>query len=420
MDRLAAWWAARTGGRTRTVVAVDGFLALVLGGLALAGSWDAAADRGMRLGLVGAGLVAVAAGGLLVRRLLPLVAFGVSMAATLAYLGLGYTYSPILQLSSVAVYSVGAWCSERVSLAAVAVAVGAYVPGALWAGGTPWPAFGVGPLAAVWLVVPWLLGMAVRAHRRVKDRAADAVRREHVYAERLRIAQEVHDVVGHSLAVINMQAGVGLHVLGRRPERAAEALRAVRQTSAHALDELRATLAPLGEPPPGAASAGSRQRGTAAGSRQRGTAVPDRQPTPGLARLAELVEAMHAGGLRVELIVEGPRQVLPAAVDLAGYRIVQESLTNVVRHAAADRAIVRVTYEAETVSVTVSDDGRGTPSPAHPGFGRPAASGDAGRGLVGMRERAAAVGGTFTAGAGAGGGFEVRAVLPMTRQGIRR
>jgi signal transduction histidine kinase len=411
MNRLAAWWAARTRGWARTVVAVDGLLALVLGGLALEGSWEAAGDRGMRLGLFGVGLVVIAAGGLVVRRVWPLVALGVSMASTLTYLVIGYPYSPILQLSSVAAYSVGAWCSERVSLAAAAVAIGAYVPCAVWAGGTPWPAFGVGPLAAVWLVVPWLAGMAVRAHRRVKARAADAVQREHVYAERLRIAQEVHDVVGHSLAVINMQAGVGLHVLERRPERAAQALRAVRQTSAQALDELRATLAPLGEPPPGAEPADSRQRGPA---------VSDRQPAPGLARLAELVEAMNSEGLRVELIVEGSRQLLPAAVDLAGYRIVQESLTNVVRHAAAARAIVRVTYEAETVSLTITDDGRGTPVTAHQRFARPAGSGDAGRGLVGMRERAAAVGGTFTAGAGADGGFEVRAVLPTTGHGTRR
>jgi signal transduction histidine kinase len=344
------------------------------------------------LGVAGFALVAVAAGGLVVRRVWPPAALGVSLAATLLYLAIGYPYSSILQLSSVAAYSVGGWCSARISVAAITVAMAVYVPVAWWTGGTPWPAFGVGPLAAVWLALPWLAGLAVRAYRRVKARAADAERREHVYRERLRVAHEVHDVVGHSLAVINMQAGVALHVLDRRPERAAAALRAVRQTSASALDELRITLAPL--------------RGPAPGTDGRPGSVPDRQPAPGLTRVAALVEAVNHDGLRVELIVEGRRRVLPAAVDLAGYRIVQESLTNVVRHATADRAVVRVAYETDTVSVVVTDDGRGATT-----------SGGAGGGLAGMRERVAALGGTFTAGAGASGGFEVRAVLPAAPGG---
>jgi len=160
---------------------------------------------------------------------------------------------------------------------------------------------------------------------------------------RLRTAQEVHDIVGHSLAVINMQAGVALHVLDRRPERAAEVLRTVRKTSAQALAEVRVALG---------------------------------------------------------------RPAVPAAVDLAGYRIVQESLTNVVRHAAASRAAVEVVYDDGMVTVTVTDDGRG-----------PRASAGTGRGLVGMRERAAAVGGSLTAGAGPAGGFQVRAALPLTEGG---
>jgi signal transduction histidine kinase len=336
-------------------------------------------------------LVVVATGGLVVRRVWPVVALAVSLGATLLYLAFGYPYSPILQLSSLAAYSVGAWCSGRVSLAAVVVAVGVYVPDA-WLVGGPGRPIGVGALAAVWLVLPWLVGMAMRAFRRVKARAADAERRGHVYQERLRIAREVHDVVGHSLAVINMQAGVALHVLDRRPERAAEALRVMRETSASALEELRAALAPLDGPPP----AGEQPYGLAR----------DRHPAPGLGRLPELVDAVSHAGLRVELVVEGQRRELPAAVDLAGYRIVQESLTNVVRHAVARTATVRVVYDEQTVSVTVTDDGRG-----------PTAVDTAGRGLVGMRERAVAVGGAFTAGAGGGGGFEVRAVLPFTGLG---
>ncbi|MGK5741534.1 sensor histidine kinase [Micromonospora sp. URMC 103] len=390
VDRLAMWWATASRGGVRAVLAVDGALAVTLGALAELGAADAANDRGLRLGVAGFALVGVAAGGLVLHRVWPVAALGVSLAATLAYLALGNPYSSILQLASVAAYSVGAWCANPVSLVALAAAVGVYIPVAWWGGGTPWPAFGVGPLAVVWLVVPWLVGTTVRGYRGVAARATDAERREHVYRERLRIAQEVHDVVGHSLAVINMQAGVGLHVWQRRPERAAEALRAVRQTSSHALEELRATLAPLEAPEP------EGRPGT----------EPDRRPVAHLARIPELVEAVNQVGVEVTLTVRGPRRMLPAAVELAAYRIVQEALTNVVRHAAADRATVRVAYGQDGVSVTISDNGRG-----------PAPGSTPGRGLIGMRERVAGVGGTFSVGARADGGFEVHAVLPVAGAG---
>jgi len=358
----------------KPTVVVDSALAVVLGVLAAWGSWEAAADRGTRLGVVAFALVAVAAAALAVRRVAPLAALGLSLAATLAYLAWGNPYSSILQLTAVAAYSVGAWCRERVALAAVAVAVAAYVPVA-WRDGTPWPSFGVGPLAAVWLLLPAAAGAGVRAYRRATARALDAERRSHAFQERLRIARDVHDVVGHSLAVINMQAGVALHVLDRRPERAAEALRAVRQTSAQAMQELRATLAEFS----------------------------DRGPAPGLARIGQLVADLGAA-VAADLDVTGePPARLPAAVDLAGYRIVQEALTNVVRHAAARRVTVTVAYAPDRVTVTVADDGLGTAAPPR-----------AGRGLVGMRERAEALGGTFAAAPRPAGGFEVRAVLPLS------
>lgn len=386
VDRLAAWWSAWTGGGTRAVLAVDVPLALMLGGLAALGSWEAAADHGLRLGPAGFGLVVVATAALAVRRRWPLVALGVSLGATLAYLTLGYPYSSILQLTAAAAYSVGAWCSGRVSLAAVLVSVGIHVSIGSWLGGTPWPAFGTVPLALVWLVLPWLAGVAVRGYRRVRERAAEAERQGHAYRERLRMAQEVHDIVGHSLAVINMQAGVALHVLDRRPERAAEVLRTVRETSAQALAELRFAL---GDP-----------AWTAVGPE------PGRRPLPGLEGLAALVEATEHDGLTVRLVVSGQRMALPAAIDLTGYRTVQESLTNVVRHAAANRATVEIGYGPDAVTVTVTDDGRG-----------PAPAAGAGRGLVGMRERVTAVGGTLTTGPGPAGGFRVHAVLPLTDGG---
>ena len=353
--------------RTRTVV--DGVLAVVVGGLAVEGSWSAAADRGVRLGFVGFALVVVAAAALVLRRLRPPAALLVSFGATLVYLASGYPYSPILQLVSVAVYSVAAWCRELFSASLVAAAVALYVPLAWWRGGTPWSGFGIVPLAAVWLVAPWVLGVAVRAYRRVRARAAAAERRGYVYEERLRIAREVHDVVGHSLAVINLQAGVALHVAERRPERAVQALRAVREASGRALEDLRATLAVL-------PSMGE----------------------PGLSRVTDLVDAID---LPVTLVVDGEPVALPPAVELAGYRIVQESLTNVVRHAGAVRASVRLRYTSTAVTVTVTDDGR-----------RATVDGP-GRGLTGMRERVVALGGTLRAGPLPGGGFEVCAVLPI-------
>ena len=259
-------------------------------------------------------------------------------------------------------------------------------------GGTPWPQLGVVPAALLWLGLPWTIGVGVRAYRRVAARAAEAERRGYLYAEQLRIAREVHDVVGHSLTVINLQSGVALHVLPKRPERAEQAVRAVRETSARALDELRAALAPLSAP--------------SGGPGVPEISAPGRAPAPGLDRVADLIEAVNHGAVRAAFTVDGTPAELPAAVELAGYRIVQESLTNVARHAGPCRASVRLVYGPDTLSVTVTDDGTGN-----------AARSAAGRGLPGMRERAIALGGTFTAGPRPGGGFEVRAVLPHSNRG---
>jgi signal transduction histidine kinase len=209
--------------------------------------------------------------------------------------------------------------------------------------------------------------------------------RRRAYEERLRIAQEVHDVVGHGLAVINLQAAVALHVVGRRPEQAEVALAAIKRSSKDALEELRGTLAVFRQPQPDHPDGAWR-------------------PAPGLGQLDGLVTAVAEGGLSVEVAVSGERADLSAAVDLAAYRIVQESLTNVVRHAGPATATVRVGYEPGAVVVEIADTGRGRPS----GAARPA-----GHGIAGMRERAAAVGGTLEAGPSAEGGFRVRARLPF-------
>jgi signal transduction histidine kinase len=190
-------------------------------------------------------------------------------------------------------------------------------------------------------------------------------------------------VVGHGLAVINLQAAVALHVGARHPGQAQVALEAIKQTSNGALEELQATLTVFRHP--------DNRDGTW-------------RPAPGLGQLEALVAAMAEGGLPVDLVVTGEQASLPASVDLAAYRIAQESLTNVARHAGPASATVRVSYQPGAVVLEIADTGRGRRSGAAlPG----------GHGVAGMRERAAAVGGTLEAGPGDDGGFRVRARLPF-------
>src|SRR5690606_36637904 len=210
--------------------------------------------------------------------------------------------------------------------------------------------------------------------------------------ERLAIARELHDVLAHDISLISVQAGVALHLLDQRPEQARPALTAIRDASREALGQLRSTLDVL----------------------RQGEAAP-RAPTAGMRDLDAVVERTRATGLTVDLCVSGPVHPLPADVDLAALRIVQEALTNVVRHADARRAAVRVDYRDGAITLQIDDDGRG-PNGAGPGVG-PDASDVPGRGLVGMRERAVALGGSFEAGPRPGRGFRVRATLPTDRGG---
>ncbi|HEV8374225.1 MAG TPA: sensor histidine kinase, partial [Actinomycetota bacterium] len=205
--------------------------------------------------------------------------------------------------------------------------------------------------------------------------------RRRVDAERLRIAREVHDTVAHAIAVINVQAGVTAHVLDKRPEQARETLVTIEQTSARALGELRTTLGMLRD------------------------ADDRRAPTPGLGQVEELVGMAREAGLDVKLEVASPARELPSATDQAAYRILQESITNAIRHAGPARVTVSLTYGPDDLELRVADDGRG-----------PRDAGDRaarGQGIVGMRERAALLGGELTAGPRPGGGFQVRASLPL-------
>jgi signal transduction histidine kinase len=213
----------------------------------------------------------------------------------------------------------------------------------------------------------------------VAARARADMIRAHVDEERLRVAQEVHDIVGHGLAAIKMQADVALHVLAKKPEQAELALDAISRTSSQALDELRATLAAV------------RDTGGDGG----------RSPAPSVARLDELRQRMGEAGLHVEVRIEGEPRELPAVVDLTGYRIVQESLTNVLRHSAAKEVTVVIRYEERALVVSATNP-----------LTEPARHIGDGSGIAGMRHRVLDLGGTFSAGP-ADGRFEVTATIPI-------
>ncbi|GAA3834526.1 histidine kinase [Sphaerisporangium flaviroseum] len=218
-----------------------------------------------------------------------------------------------------------------------------------------------------------------RARRAEQTREEEAERR--VMEERLRIARELHDVLAHHIALINVQAQVASHVMDDEPRQAREALGHIRQAGRSALEELRTTVGLLRRP------------GTV-------EELPT-EPAPGLDRLPELITSFTAAGLTVDCRLEGTPRPLPSPVELTAFRVVQEALTNVSKHAGKATTQVRITYGRRDLTVDVTDDGRG---------GGNATS--TGHGLVGMRERALSVGGTFSVGPFTERGFRVHAVLP--------
>jgi signal transduction histidine kinase len=376
--------------------AVDAIAALALAAvLSAVTHWaDAAQPWRHDLDSLGFGLIWIAATSLAIRRVWPELSLGVTVLATAGYLVAGFPYGPIFLATLVGVYSVAVAVPTRRSLLACGAVLVLYgIAGTFSLAPSGGPARAQ-PLANLYaardflvmgafvLLVPWALGTFLRARRESTTRTREEEARRRAYEQRLEIVREVHDVVGHGLAVINMQAGVALHVLDRRPEQGKVALEAIRDSSKEALEELRATLAVFRQADEGAS----------------------RRPTPGLDQVDTLVSAMGDSGLSVDLVVDGERVSVPASVDQAAYRIVQESLTNVLRHAGSSVATVRIGYRDGDVEVDVTDTGR-----ARPG----AAVATDGHGIAGMRERAAAVGGTLEAGPRAEGGFRVHAVLPL-------
>jgi len=359
-------------------------LLIGLAGTAPAGEAQAHAPRDVDALAFGLVLLAVAA--VVLRRRWRWAAVGLNAGAVAAYIWLGYPFGPILLTVPVLTLTTAVHWPRRRAAAALALQV-VLVFGASALRAATHDAETWSELFRAWTVWSAILAaaFATGSAARVRAESWRGVRAEQARRaaseEQLRMAQELHDVVGHGLAVIAMQAGVALHVLDRDPGKARESLEAIRAMSRESLDGLRTELAQL------RAGAGD---------------VPERRPLPGVADLALLVQRVREGGVDVRLEVTGPLDGLPTDVGAAAYRIVQESLTNVLRHAGADAATVVVRAADAQLEVEVVDRGSG---------GAPGADGS---GIRGMRERATSLGGTLEAGPASGGGFRVRAVLPLS------
>ncbi|MDQ4039879.1 MAG: sensor histidine kinase [Actinomycetota bacterium] len=387
--RFGGPWAHAPGEPGRRSLALHAVFAVVaaIGMSAGAnGSSEYQPDR-LTVDEIGYVLIAGMALGLLFRRVAPLTALGITTAATALFFGLGYPAGPVFFAICFLMVEVALWLPTRTSLLACSIAVvtvlgseliGRLVDGRSLSGFAPYLG---------WLLVPWAIGAVKRAWRDTRSQQRSEQAQQRRYEERLAVVREVHDVVGHGLAVINLQAGVALHVLDRRPEQAEIALSAIKQTSKDSLDELRATLAVF---------------------RNADGAAPLR-PLPGLRDLPDLVSSVRVGGMTANLTIVGEPRGVPSTVDLAAYRIVQESLTNVVRHARASHVDVTVDYDTAAVTLSVVDDGIG-PMPGP----------DGGQGVIGMRERATSLGGWLSAGRGEDGGFVVMAWLPMAEHSLAR
>jgi signal transduction histidine kinase len=370
---------------------VDLAVTLAVGVIQVLGTHGAAQGQPEREPLDALAYVLLAAGplALMARRRFPVAVYAFVFSATLAYSLIGYARGPIFVSLIIAFYNT-VLTGHRL-VAVVGLALGyfgfAWLPYLLGKEGAPGLAASLG--LAAWLLVLLSVAEFVRVR---KERGIEAVRvreeeaRRRASEERLRIARELHDALGHHLSLINVQAGVALHVNEGLPEQARGSLSAIKQASNEGLSELRSVLDIL---------------------RQEGEQAP-RSPTSTLASLDDLVTQAAAAGLEVHLETDGDVRPLPFGVDVAAFRIVQEALTNVTRHAGAATATVRVGYLERELTIRVDDDGRGPETTG---------TSAAGKGLLGMRERVAALGGDLETGPRPGGGFRVRARLPLDGAG---
>jgi signal transduction histidine kinase len=294
-------------------------------------------------------------------------------------------------IGAAVVYLVAATTDRRTSLTAAACVVGAMVVGAVVAAGGPtWAVLSSPPI----VIVGWLAGENTRARRayaqelleraaeRERERADRALRA--VMDERLRIARDLHDIVAHAMSVVAIRSGVARVVLDTQPDEVREALEIIETTSKRALAEMRLLVGVLRQPDEGA----------------------ELGPAPGLADIPELIDQVSQAGVEVEIDLDGDTNTLPAGMELSAYRIIQEALTNVVRHAGPTTAHLTVRHRHHQMEIEVVDDGA---SVARAPVLTP---GEPGHGLVGMRERVGLFGGNLSA-APNGTGFRVFATLPF-------
>ena len=390
---------------SRRPLLADGLVAALLLALSLTalGTADRVARRALpSLGSVHPAALAVAAvacGVLLLGRRRPRVTLGVGVCCGAAYAALGYDLNPLLLSPVLAAICTLALDTDRRTAwlgagAAAAVLVGsdmALGPGS-WLepqklSVLAWTGMATAGADALRSRRAYIVAIQERAERAERTREEEAHRR--VAEDRIRIARELHDVVAHHIALINAQAGVAVHLAAEIPPPVRAALEHIRDASHEALQELKATVGLL---------------------RQSDDPTAPLEPAPGLDQLPELLAAFARAGLEVSIERVGDPRPLPPAVDLTAYRIIQESLTNVSKHAGVSTARVQVYFGDERLALRVQDDGRSAPMRSYTGDESGAGPG---HGLTGMRERAAVVGGTLSAGRDPWGGFRVAADLPL-------
>jgi signal transduction histidine kinase len=362
-------------------------LAAELGASHAAGTWNPHLHHHPAPGILAYVLLAAGGVSLLARRRYPVGVLAVTLATAIGAMAL---HADVVWFALTVAFLTAVVARERA--AAIASLVIGYVA-AVW---PPWligqsghasVTFALGLAAGLAFLL--IIGELIRI--RSQRTAAVALGREEemrrrASEERMRMARDLHDVVAHNIAVINVQANTALHLMDRQPERARSALVTINDVSKQALVELRSVLGVL--------------RDVDEASRS------PRAPAPGLARLGDLAEHAAAAGLTVRVEEGGERAALPADVDLTAYRIIQEALTNSARHSGGANATVRLRHGEDALLIEVDDDGR--PDGA-------GGSGGSGNGIAGMTERAAALGGTLEARPRADGGFAVRARLPLHR-----
>ena len=354
-------------------------------------------------------LLSVLPVGLLFRRPLPallsvlagIFAAGITVPVRWVEFPRGYPVLPVAMESDWAAYSlvipgalavgiIAATCPAR---AAIGAAVAVFT---VQSGAAPHYTSGTNNFTSTLVLhllvvlVAGVTGHSVRERRRHAAAFGAQAAAQAVTAERLRIARELHDMVAHSIGIIAIQAGVGSRVIDTQPQEARKALSAIETTSRDTLSGLRRMLGALRQAGPGGVPADPAHE------------APPLDPAPGLADLDRLAATTRDAGVRVDVRWAGERRPLPADLDLSAYRIVQEAVTNVVRHAGTRSCRVTVTQRDEEIAVEVLDDGRGSGRPPGTGYG-----------LVGMRERVALLHGEFTAGPRPDGGFRVAARLPL-------